>query len=137
MKIFTDVIRKICLSKTSSDYSLLPSRKRIELTSLASINFGIFHRIEPCKVVLYCDSTCNACDESRTTPEHTDADKNFLCDECGVTLPNNGITRAGVGTIAGIADGAIAVVGLGGFSLFWFVIKKKIWSNLERIFKKQ
>ena len=32
----------------------------------------------------------------------------------GVNIPNNGITRAGVGTIAGIAVGAVAVVGLGG-----------------------
>ena len=47
-------MREISPFKTSSDYLLLPSRKRIELTSLATINFSIFRRSLPCKVVLYC-----------------------------------------------------------------------------------
>ena len=41
------------------------------------------------------------------------------------------------GAIAGIAVGSVAVVGLGGFSLFWFVIKKKSFADLIAIFKKQ
>ncbi len=45
------------------------------------------------------------------------------------------------GAIAGIAVGSTAVAGLGGFSLFWFVIKKKKFSDLiaaiKGIFKKK
>lgn len=40
------------------------------------------------------------------------------------------------GAVAGIAVGFTAVVGVGGFSLFWFVIKKKRWADLLKIFKK-
>ena len=41
------------------------------------------------------------------------------------------------GAIAGISTGSAAVVGLGGFSLFWFVIKKKRFSDLFKGFKKK
>ena len=41
------------------------------------------------------------------------------------------------GAIAGIAIGAVAVVGFGGFSVFWFVIRKKKFSDLVAIFKKK
>ena len=41
------------------------------------------------------------------------------------------------GAIAGIAIGSTVVGGTGGFSLFWFVIKKKKWSDLVRVFKKK
>ena len=34
----------------------LASRKEIELTSLATINFSVFRRTESCKVILDCDS---------------------------------------------------------------------------------
>ncbi len=40
------------------------------------------------------------------------------------------------GAIAGIVIGSVAALGGGGFSLFWFVIKKKKWSDLIGIFKK-
>ena len=40
------------------------------------------------------------------------------------------------GAIAGIAVGSVAVAGLGGFSLFWFVIKKKSFADLIAVFKK-
>ena len=77
--------------------------------------------------------------------------------ECGETAPNyTHVTSPGVnepdpdntgghtdrddglgaGAIAGIAVGSTAAVGLVGFSLFWFVIKKKKWSDLIGIFKK-
>ena len=38
------------------------------------------------------------------------------------------------GAIAGITAGSATALGAGGFSLFWFVIKKKKWSDL---FKKK
>ena len=80
-----------------------------------------------------CAPACNACGEGRTPAEHTDADGNLICDECGATLPGDGLSG---GAIAGIAVGSTATAGLGGFSLFWFVIKKKKWSDLVAIFKK-
>ena len=40
------------------------------------------------------------------------------------------------GAIAGIAIGSVAVLGVGGFSIFWFVIKKKSFADLISIFKK-
>ncbi len=39
------------------------------------------------------------------------------------------------GAIAGIAVGSVAVAGVGGFSVFWFVIKKKKFADLIAIFK--
>ena len=79
-----------------------------------------------------CDSDCNACAEARTPALHLDADEDRICDVCGAELPKDGLSG---GAIAGIAVGSAAAVGLGGFSLFWFVIKKKKWSDLIRIFK--
>lgn len=38
---------------------------------------------------------------------------------------------------AGIAVGSVAVAGVGGFSVFWFVIKKKKFADLIAIFKKK
>ena len=40
------------------------------------------------------------------------------------------------GAIAGIIVGSVAVAGLGGFSIFWFVIKKKKFADLIALFKK-
>lgn len=41
------------------------------------------------------------------------------------------------GAIAGIVVGGTVVVGLGGFSLFWFVIKKKKFADIIALFKKK
>lgn len=41
------------------------------------------------------------------------------------------------GAIAGIAVGSVAVAVVGGFSVFWFVIKKKKFADLIAIFKKK
>ena len=41
------------------------------------------------------------------------------------------------GAIAGIAVGSVAVAGVGGFSVFWFVIKKKKFADIIAIFKKK
>ena len=99
-----------------------------------------------------CDKTCNTCQTERTPAEHTDADGNEKCDTCGYDMPktsidpgegntnkdntdeNNGLST---GAIVGIAVGSVAVVGLGGFSLFWFVIKKKSWRDLIGVFGKK
>lgn len=80
-----------------------------------------------------CDATCNVCEGTRTPAEHIDTDENQICDECAAELPKDGLSG---GAIAGIAVGSTAAVGVSGFSLFWFVIKKKKWSDLVGIFKK-
>ena len=40
------------------------------------------------------------------------------------------------GAIAGIIIGSVLVVGIGGFALVWFVIKKKTWADFVALFKK-
>lgn len=68
-----------------------------------------------------------ACNGSPAAPNGTLESKN------GVTVEG---TFAG-GAIAGIAVGSVAVAGVGGFSMFWFVIKKKKFADLIAIFKKK
>ena len=41
------------------------------------------------------------------------------------------------GAVAGIVIGSVAVAGVGGFSVFWLVIKKKKLTDLIAIFKKK
>ena len=41
------------------------------------------------------------------------------------------------GAIAGIVIGSVVVAGLGGFAVFWFVIKKKTFADLIAVFKKK
>ena len=64
---------------------------------------------------------------------HADADENRICDNCGDEIPRDGLSG---GAITGIVLGSTGVVGIGGFSLFWFVIKKKKFSDLIASFKK-
>ena len=64
---------------------------------------------------------------------HADADENRICDNCGDEIPRDGLSGD---AITGIVLGSTGVVGIGGFSLFWFVIKKKKFSDLIASFKK-
>lgn len=78
--------------------------------------------------------TCTVCGHSKDEsiaklPPQTDTPP--TTDE-----PNENDGLSG-GAIAGIVVGSTAVVGVGGFSLFWFVIKKKKFSDLLIIFKKK
>ncbi len=81
-----------------------------------------------------CDADCNACNEARTVGEHLDSDGNSLCDHCAAELPKEGFP---VGAIVGIVIGSVVIVGIGGFCVFWFVIKKRKWGDLVSIFKKK
>ena len=80
-----------------------------------------------------CDVTCNTCGEERAPADHVDEDENNTCDICGSEISKDGLSG---GAIVGIVVGSAAAVGLVGFSLFWFVIKKKKWSDLIGMFKK-
>lgn len=76
--------------------------------------------------------------------KHFDKDGNEIADLTIAKTPsgggsieepteNNGLSG---GAIAGIVAGSVVVAGFGGFSIFWFVIKKKSFAELIAIFKK-
>ena len=73
------------------------------------------------------DNKCDICDYAMPAhdPETPPADNPPTDDEGGL----------GAGAIVGIVVGSVAVVGIGGFALFWFVIKKKSFADLIAIFK--
>ena len=87
-----------------------------------------------------------ACGDKANTAPHVDEDNDGKCDTCDYAMgtpenPSENIepekTGLSGGAIAGIAVGSVAVAGLGGFSLFWFVIKKKKFADLIALFKKK
>ena len=65
------------------------------------------------------DKEC-ACGAKQYKGAHIDSNANGSCDVCGYV-----ITESNDGALIGIVIGSVAVVGVGGFALFWFVIKKK------------
>ena len=100
---------------------------------------------------------CTGCEgQQLEKAAHTDADNNGKCDTCEYQMsttpenPNNTPNNPnntpddptddkdglGAGAIVGIVCGSVAVVGIGGFALFWFVIKKKSFADLIAVFKK-
>ena len=87
-----------------------------------------------------------ACGDKANTAPHADANNDGKCDTCEYAMSNaenpggdKEPEKTGLsgGAIAGIAVGSVAVAGLGGFSLFWFVIKKKKFADLIALFKKK
>ena len=87
---------------------------------------------------------------------HADTDNNGKCDTCEYQMtsgggntetpdnpnntpddPSDDKDGLGAGAIVGIVIGSVAVVGVGGFALLWFVIKKKTWAEFLAIFKKK
>ena len=91
---------------------------------------------------------CTGCEgQQLDKSSHKDLDNNAKCDTCGATVPvgtvgepdedvNSDGDGLSSGAIAGIAVGSTVVVGIGSFSLIWFVIKKKSWADFLAIFKK-
>ena len=94
------------------------------------------------------------CGDKANKAAHVDENGDNKCDTCDYTMPAHdpddpGTTPPadnpptdddgglGAGAIIGIAIGSVAVVGIGGFALFWFVIKKKTWADFLAIFKKK
>ena len=73
-----------------------------------------------------------ACGETGENGEHADNNGDKKCDVCGFDM------REGMPgwAITLIVIGSVLVVGVGGFAIFWFVIKKKKFSDLVAVFKK-
>lgn len=63
------------------------------------------------------------CGEKTLVSAHVDKNENGSCDICLAACEDEGI---GAGVIALIVIGSVAVLGGGGFCVYWFVIKKKI-----------
>ena len=84
------------------------------------------------------DGKCDTCEyQMSTTPDNPD-NPNNTPDNPNNTPddPSDDKDGLGAGAIVGIVIGSVAVVGIGGFALFWFVIKKKSFADLIAIFKK-
>ena len=77
-----------------------------------------------------------ACGAKQYKGAHIDSNANGSCDVCGYVITESNDGALGAGAIIGIVIGSVAVVGVGGFALFWFVIKKKSFEDLIAIFKK-
>ena len=90
-----------------------------------------------------------SCGDKANVGAHVDSDNNGKCDTCDYQMSNGGGTSEqpenpeqpkdglGTGAIIGIVVGGVVVLGLGGFALVWFVIKKKSFADLVAIFKKK
>ena len=83
----------------------------------------------------YVDGKC-ACGENDPNYTHVTEPGTNDTDSGNAGEPSDKDDGLGAGATVGIVIGAISVLGCGGFSLFWFVIKKKKWSDLIGIFKK-
>ena len=82
------------------------------------------------------DGKCDTCEYQMSTtpdnPNNTPDNPNNTPDD-----PSDDKDGLGAGAIVGIAIGSVAVAGVGGFALFWFVIKKKSFADLIAVFKKK
>ena len=87
-----------------------------------------------------------SCGDKANVGAHSDGNADGKCDTCDYQMGNGGgaaetpdTPKDGLsgGAIAGIVVGSVAVAGLGGFALVWFVIKKKTWAEFLAIFKKK
>ena len=76
-----------------------------------------------------------ACGAKQYKGAHIDSNANGSCDVCGYVITENNDDALGAGAIIAIVAGSV-VVGVGGFSLYWFVIKKKSFADLIATFKK-
>ena len=87
-----------------------------------------------------------SCGDKANVGAHSDGNADGKCDTCDYQMGNGGgaaetpdTPKDGLsgGAIAGIVVGSVVVLGLGGFALVWFVIKKKSFADLVAIFKKK
>ena len=85
------------------------------------------------------DGKCDTCEyQMSTTPDNPD-NPNNTPDNPNNTPddPSDDKDGLGAGAIVGIVIGSVALAGVGGFALFWFVIKKKSFADLVAVFKKK
>ena len=84
-----------------------------------------------------------ACGEKVEAGAHVDENDDKICDICGYeakggfTDDGQAKNGLGAGAIIAIVIGSVLVVGIGGFAIFWFAIKKKSFSDLKTVFKKK
>ncbi len=99
-----------------------------------------------------CDELCNICGGKRRTLGHVFGDWSVVeestkhdhgkearvCNECGYVEYRELPLEEGMGTgaVVAIVGSSTAVAAAGGFSVFWFGIKKRKFSDLKKIFKK-
>ena len=78
-----------------------------------------------------CDYICNVCEAvTRAASFHSDKSNDGACDVCGAEVARKKLSG---GAVSAIVVGSVTVAGVGGFSLFWFVIKKKSWAELLKL----
>ena len=96
------------------------------------------------------DNKCDTCDyampahdpdtpdqpDNPDTPEQPDNPDTSGTNPPADNSPSDDEGGLGTGAIVGSVIGSVAVVGIGGFALFWFVIKKKSFADLIAVFKK-
>ncbi len=73
-------------------------------------------------------SVCSRCGAEDTKIAHTYTDGVCICGVEETGLPG--------GAIAAIVIVSVLIVGIGGFSIFWFAVKKKNFKDLIAVFKK-
>ena len=84
-----------------------------------------------------------ACGEKVDAGAHVDENDDKICDICGYeakggfTDDGQAKNGLGAGAIIAIVIGSVLVVGIGGFAIFWFAIKKKSFADLKTVFKKK
>ena len=79
------------------------------------------------------DNKCDTCDYAMPAHDPDDPGTTPPADN----PPNDDDGGLGAGAIVGIVIGSALVAGIGGFALFWFVIKKKSFADLIAVFKKK
>jgi len=82
---------------------------------------------------------CDTCEYQMSTTPNTPDNPNNTPDNPNNTPddPSDDKDGLGAGAIVGIVIGSALVVGIGGFALLWFVIKKKSFADLIAVFKKK
>ena len=90
---------------------------------------------------------CTGCEDELDKAAHADSDGNGKCDVCDYQMvtvtpdgsntsdnpnttddpqePDDSKDGLGTGAVIGIVSGSVVAVGIGGFALWWFVLKKK------------
>ena len=82
------------------------------------------------------DSSNSSNSSSTGSSNNSSSVENSSSTSIGIS-PEQPESGLGTGAIVGIVIGSVAVVGFGGFAIFWFVIKKKTFAELIAIFKKK